>query len=109
MQRQFAKEGFEGRPVGQHEQRTSVAVLDLLPDGEDGDEENHQREHARSEDVGEIDIVVERRIADRVGLHYDGLEHGHGLPRSGAACQEGRASGRSARQFAHGAHVLVEQ
>ena len=106
---EFAVERLPRHATSVHQHGTSVGFLDFLSDGKHRDEENHQREHAGNEDIREINVVVERRISDGVRIHRHRLEESHRLIVGGSFGNEHRARGSSRSQFAHGAHIFIEQ
>ena len=76
---EFAIECLPRHTTSVHQHGTSVRFFDFLSDGEHRDEENHQREHARDEDIRQIYVVVERGIPDGMRVHCHRLEESHRL------------------------------
>ena len=76
---EFSPQGFPRHAFGVHQQRTSVGFFDFLSDGKHRDKEDHQGEKSWNEDVGEVYIIVECRIAYGMRVHCHGLQEGHCL------------------------------
>ena len=80
-----------------------------MSDGEHRDEENHERKHARQQDVREVYIIIEYGVADGMRIDHNRLQKRHGLSVGRAFGEEHRAGGRATHQLTHRAHVLVEE